>query len=260
VSADILGLSGKPVLVTGASRGIGFGIATAFAEAGADLSILADDEGVHDAANRLVKIAGRAVRSYRCDVRDRAAIADVFAGFGPLHVLINNAGLELITPLTDLDPAIDETFERIMAINVTGTWNMTRAALPLMGEGARIVNTASVWGKSAVGEFAAYIASKHAVIGLTRTFARELGGRGIAVNAVCPGWVRTEASLRSLKAMSARANRPEDALLDDILAAQALPGLMNPDDVAGLYLFLASRLAGNITGQAIGVDRGEFLG
>jgi len=253
---DLLGLRGKRVLVTGASRGIGQGIAAGFVEAGAALSILADDAGVHDAAARL----GPDVRSFQCDVRDRAAIADVFADFGPLDVLVNNAGLELITPLDDPSPAVDEIFERIMAINVTGTWNMTRAALLLMGEGGRIVNTASVWAKTAVGEFAAYIASKHAVVGLTRTFARELGPRGITVNAVCPGWVRTEASLRSLRAMSVRAEREEEALLGDILAAQSLPGLMVPGDVAGLYLFLASKLAANITGQAIGVDRGEFPG
>ncbi|MEN6543475.1 SDR family oxidoreductase [Parvibaculum sp.] len=254
---DLLGLMGKKVLVTGASRGIGYGIAAGFVEAGAELSILADDAGVHDAAKRL---GGAAVRSFQCDVRDRAAVAAIFSDFGPLDVLINNAGLELITPLDDFSLAVDEIFERILAINVTGTWNVTRAALPLMGQGGRIVNTASVWGKSAVGGFAAYIASKHAVIGLTRTFARELGPRGINVNAVCPGWVRTEASLRSLKAMSLRAKRTEDALLGDIHAGQALPGLMNPDDVAGLYVFLASKLAANITGQAIGVDRGEFLG
>lgn len=258
--SDLLGLQGKRVLVTGASRGIGFGIATAFARAGAELSILADDAKVGAAAEEIAASCGRPVRSFVCDIADRAAVGRVFQNFGPLDILINNAGLELITPLDDPDPKVDETFERIVAINVTGTWNVTRAALPLLKSGARIVNTASVWGKSAVGEFAAYIASKHAVIGLTRTFARELGSKGIAVNAVCPGWVRTEASLRSLNRMAARADREEEALLGDILAAQALPGLMTPDDVAGLYLFLASDLAANITGQAVGVDRGEFLG
>jgi NAD(P)-dependent dehydrogenase (short-subunit alcohol dehydrogenase family) len=134
---------------------------------------------------------------------------------------------------------------------------MTRAALSRMSAGGRVVNTASIWGRVAEPLFGAYVASKHAVIGLTKTWAKELGPRGITVNAVAPGWVRTEASMRSLKAMAARADLAEDALLDDIVAHQALPGLMEPDDIAGPYLFLASDLAANITGQTLGIDRGE---
>jgi len=256
----LINLENKSVLVTGASRGIGFGIAEGFAEAGADLAILADDDGVHDAASRLSKAYGRQVRSFVADITDKAAVANVFAEIAKLDVLINNAGLELITPLTDPSDEIDATFARIMDINVRGTWNVTRAALPLLKPGARIINTASVWAKSAVGEFAAYIASKHAVVGLTRTFARELGPRGITVNAACPGWVRTVASVRSAKIMAERTNRAEADIFADVAATQCLPGLMEPEDVAGLYLFLASDLAANITGQAIGVDRGEFLG
>ncbi len=253
-------LKNQSVLVTGASRGIGLGIAEGFADAGADLSILAEDETIHDAAAQLSKAYGRSVRAFVADITDKAAVAKVFAEIAKLDVLVNNAGLELITPLTDPSEDVDATFARIMDINVRGTWNVTRAALPLLKPGARIINTASVWSKSAVGEFAAYIASKHAVVGLTRTFARELGSRGITVNAVCPGWVRTLASVRAAKIMAERSGRSEADIFADVVAAQALPGLMQPADVAGLYLFLASDLAANITGQAIGVDRGEFLG
>jgi 3-hydroxybutyrate dehydrogenase len=253
-------LKNKSVLITGASRGIGFGVAESFAAAGADLAILADDESVHEAAVRLSEACGRSIRSFVADITDKAALGKVFAEVATLDILVNNAGLELITPLTDLSDEVDAAFARIIDINVRGTWNVTRAALPLLGPGARIINTASVWSKTAVGEFAAYIASKHAVVGLTRTFARELGSRGITVNAVCPGWVRTVASVRSAKAMAERSHRSEKDIFADVMAAQALPGLMEPADVAGLYLFLASDLAANITGQAIGVDRGEFLG
>lgn len=253
-------LKNKSVFVTGASRGIGFGIAEGFAEAGADLAILADDDTVHEAADKISKAYGRPVRAFVADITDKSAVAKAFSEISKLDVLVNNAGLELITPLTDLSDEVDATFARIMDINVRGTWNVTRAALPLLKTGARIINTASVWSKSAVGEFAAYIASKHAVVGLTRTFARELGPRGITVNAVCPGWVRTVASVRSAKVMATRSKRSEADIFADVVAAQCLPGLMEPQDVAGLYLFLASDLAANITGQAIGVDRGEFLG
>jgi 3-hydroxybutyrate dehydrogenase len=255
-----LGLTGKPVLVTGASRGVGLGIARGFAREGADLAILADDPNVFATAAALEADFGHKVRAWQCDITDEAAVARVAAEIGPLDILVNNAGLERITPITDPDPATDRMFERIIQINVVGTWSVTRKLLPLIRDGGRVVNTASVWGKSAVAEFAAYIASKHAVIGLTRTLAKELGPRRITVNAVCPGWVRTEASLRSLKVMSERAGRSEEDMLGDILAAQALPGLMEPDDIAGLYLYLASDLAANVTGQAIGIDRGEFPG
>ena len=127
-----------------------------------------------------------------------------------------------------------------------------------MRAGGAIVNTASIWGRVAEPLFAAYVASKHAVIGLTKTWAKELGPRGIRVNAVCPGWVRTEASMRSLGRMAARSGtRGGGRCSPTSSAGQALPGLMEPDDIAGPYLFLASDLAANITGQTLGVDRGE---
>ena len=134
---------------------------------------------------------------------------------------------------------------------------MTRRALTRMGAGGSVINTASIWGRVAEPLFGAYVASKHAIIGLTKTWAKELGPRGIRVNAVCPGWVRTEASMRSLRLMAERRQTSEDELLALIVGGQALPGLMEPDDMAETYLFLASDRARNITGQSLGVDRGE---
>lgn len=254
-----LAFAGKRVLVTGASRGIGYGIAEAFAAAGADLAILADDPKVDEAAARLAAAHGRPVAAHLCDITQPDAVARAVGGLGRLDVLVNNAGLERITPLLDDQPATVSMFRRILDINVTGSFLVTRAAVPNMGEGGRVIFTASVWGKSAVAEFSAYCASKHAVIGLTRSLAHELAPRGITVNAVCPGWVRTEASLRSLKVMSERAGRSEQSMLDDILAGQVLGGLMEPADVAPLYLFLASEAAASITGQSYGIDRGEVM-
>jgi 3-hydroxybutyrate dehydrogenase len=253
------GFAGKRVLVTGASRGIGYAIADGFARAGADLAILADDPGVMDAAARLTAEYGRKVDAHICDITERDAVMRVVAGLGALDVLVNNAGLERITPLLDDDPATESMFRRIIDINVVGSFLVTRAAAPRLRAGGRVIFTASVWGKSAVAEFSAYCASKHAVIGLTRSLAHELGPKGITVNAVCPGWVRTEASLRSLKVMSARAGQSEQSMLDGILAGQVLDGLMEPADVVPLYLFLASDAAANITGQSYGIDRGEIM-
>jgi NAD(P)-dependent dehydrogenase (short-subunit alcohol dehydrogenase family) len=243
--------SGKTVLVTGASRGIGLGIARAFAAAGAELHLLADDPAVTAAAHAL------GATGHLADITDEAALTAVFARIARLDILVNNAGLERLTPLDDDSTENAAAFRRVIEINILGTFLVTRAALKRMAPGGRIVNTASVWGRVAEPLFSAYVGSKHAVIGLTKTWAKELGPRGIAVNAVAPGWVRTEASLRSLGAMARRANRAESDLLADIVEQQALPGLMEPDEVAGPYLFLASPLAANVTGQTLGIDRGE---
>ncbi|HZX86850.1 MAG TPA: SDR family NAD(P)-dependent oxidoreductase [Reyranella sp.] len=248
---SMLGLKGKRVLVTGSSRGIGFGIAEAFAAAGAELHMLADDAAIQQSA------AALGATGHQVDITDSKAVGDALAAIGPLDVLINNAGLERLTPLDDPSAENEAIFRRVLEINVTGTFLVTRAALPRMMAGGRIVNTASIWGRVGEPLFGAYVASKHAIIGLTKSWARELGPRGINVNAVCPGWVRTEASMRSLAGMAAREGRSEDELLAGIVGAQALPGLMAPADIAGVYLFLSSALAANVTGQSLGVDRGE---
>lgn len=251
--------TGRRVLVTGASHGIGCAVARAFALAGADLSILSSTADIHDAGARIEAECGRPVRALVCDISDRDAVGRTVGGLRRLDVLVNNAGLELRTPILEPADEVDRTFVRIIEINVIGTWYVTRAAVPLMAPGGSIVLTSSVWGKTGAAEFSAYVASKHANIGFMRTLAKELGPRGIRVNAVCPGWVRTRAALRSLREVSAAAGVSEDAMLDDILSAQALPGLMDPDDVAGLYLFLASEHAASVTGQAYSVDRGEVM-
>lgn len=244
-------LTGKTALITGSSRGIGLGIARAFAAAGADLHLLADDPAIAEAA------AGLGARGYVADITDIGAVASVLATIPKLDILVNNAGLERMTPVDDDTDENAAVFRRVIEINVVGTFLVTRAALPRMGMGARVINTASIWGRVAEPLFSAYVASKHAVIGLTKTWAKELGPRGINVNAVAPGWVRTVASMRSLKLIAERNSADEDALLADIVGHQALPGLMEPDDIGGPYLFLASDLAANITGQTLGIDRGE---
>jgi len=250
---------GKSVLVTGASRGIGRGIAEAFAAAKADLTILADDAGIEAAAQELSTQTGRTVKALRCDISDRAGVTAALAKLDRIDVLVNNAGLERITPIAEPGPEVEATFERIIDINVMGSYFVTRDALPKMGKGGRIIFTASIWGRTAAAEFSAYCASKHAIIGMTRALALELGPKGIAVNAVAPGWVKTDQSMLSLKRMAERSGVPEAQLLEEIMAGQSLPGLMQPPDIAGLYLFLASPAAANMTGQTVNIDRGEVM-
>jgi len=240
------GLTGRRVLVTGASRGIGLAVARAFAAEGCDVTLLAETDEVVRAAEGV----GSAIV---CDVTDPAAVATIDPG--PLDILVNNAGLERETRLDD--PAAADLCARLVDINITGMFRVTQRVLPLLGEGAAIVNTASVWGRLAPAGFSAYAATKHAVIGLTRSWSRELAPRKIRVNAVCPGWVATEAALVSLATMAGRRGVSEDAVRAEIEAAQDIAGVMAPQDVASLYLFLASDLAANITGQSVNVDRGE---
>ena len=242
---------GQQVVVTGASRGIGRAIAEAFIAAGARVRILADDPDVIGTGQAIGAEARLA------DITDAAAVAAALADLAQIDVLVNNAGLERLTPVDGPSPETETIFRRIVDINISGTFIVTRAALPKMTAGGRVINTASVWSRSVEPLFAGYVSSKHAVIGLTKTLAKELGPRGITVNAVCPGWVKTVASLRSLKAMSERSGRPDQDLLDEIVATQALPGFMDPADITGPYLFFASPWAVNVTGQSLGVDRGE---
>ena len=242
---------GRNVVITGSSRGIGLGIAEAFAAAGARLHLIANDAAVHGVAKAL------GATSVEADIADKTQVQAAMAGLTRIDVLINNAGLELMTPIEDNSDATTDAFRRVIDINVGGTALVTAAALECMAPGSAIVNTASIWGRVAEPRFGAYVASKHAIIGLTKTWARELGPRGIRVNAVCPGWVRTEASMRSLGRIATEAGRDPQAMLDEIVAGQAVPGLMEPADMAPTYLFLGSDMAANITGQSINVDRGE---
>ena len=252
--------SGRRVLVTGASRGIGLGVAEGFVAAGADVTILAIDNEVEETARMLASRHGREVGAIVCDIANQNDVGVALAPFDCIDVLVNNAGLELVTPVTDRSEETISAFETIVQINVLGTYHVTRTALTKMGPGGRIIITSSMWGKTAVAEFSAYCSSKHANIGFMRSLAKELGPRGISVNAVCPGWVRTAAAMRSLSVMAVRNGREESDLLQEIVDAQAVEGLMEPEDMAMTYLFLASDAARNITGQAISVDRGDFIG
>lgn len=249
--------SGRTVLITGGSRGIGYGIAEGFAKAGADVAILAQGDGTYDAAKTLAAETGATVQAIQCDITDGEAVRTALSSFDRIDVLINNAGLERITPVLDEDDAVEETFRRIVDINVMGTFLVTRNAAPKMPAGSTMIFTCSIWSRTAVPEFSAYCSTKHANLGFMRSMAKELAPKGIRVNGVCPGWVRTDASMLSLEKMAVRTNRPEQELLDEITGAQIMDGLMEPEDMAATYLFLASDASSDIVGQAIHVDRGE---
>ncbi len=259
------GLAGQRALITGAARGIGLGIAEAFAAEGASLILLDRDDAALAAAAE--KLSARAtVATHAVDLGDAAAVAQFAAEVrdgGELRVLVNNAGIEYPTPI-DAPPRIppvdvDASWSRLVDNNVSTIFRLTRALLPAMAAGSAVINQASIWGKMGVPHFSAYVASKHAIIGLTRSLAWELGPRGIRVNAVCPGWVKTEAALRSALAMAETHGRSVEEELQHIVAAQAMPRLLEPADIAGLYLFLASDDARAITGESVVAALGEVM-
>ena len=249
----------KSVFITGANRGIGLGLAEGFIKAGAEVTIAALEEDVSEVAHKLQKKYGVDVEGISADISDLSQVKALVKCVNSVDILINNAGFEYFTPISDRSEQIDKTFRHIIETNVIGTFSVTRHLLSKITDGGRIINTASMWGKTAVADFSAYCASKHAIIGLTRALAQELASRRISVNAVCPGWVRTQASMRSLSFMAEKNNSTESAMLSDIINAQALDGLMEPQDMVDMYLFLAGRAANNITGQAFTVDRGELM-
>ncbi|WP_435608176.1 SDR family NAD(P)-dependent oxidoreductase [Pseudomonas knackmussii] len=251
---------GKRVLISGAASGIGRGLARAFAERGATLELLdRNDEALRTVVEELrplVDVEGASV-----DLGDSAAVGAYARQRGerPLHVLINNAGMEYITPLEDASPEADARWQALLDNNVASMLRLTRALLPSLGAGSCVINQASIWGLKGVPGFSAYVASKHAVIGLTRSLAWELGPRRIRVNAVCPGWVGTDTAMHSLAVMATASGRSVRDELAQILSAQAVPELLTPADLAGTFLFLGSPLAAALTGQALSVSHGEVM-
>jgi 3-hydroxybutyrate dehydrogenase len=255
-----LDYAGKVVVLTGAASGIGRGLARAFAEQGATLELL--DRNAEALAAVVDELAGLSpVSGAAVDLAVSQAIAAYAASRNstPIDVLINNAGVEYATPLRDTGSAADAHWQALLDNNVASMLRLTRALQDQLMAGSSVINQASIWGLKGVPGFSAYVASKHAVIGLTRSLAWELGPRKIRVNAVCPGWVGTEAAMRSLRVMAEASGRSEADELALILAAQAVPELLTPADLAGTFLFLGSALAAPITGQALSVSHGEVM-
>ena len=242
----------KVALITGASRGIGAAAAEALARAGWAVCInyIERADKAEELAARLRERGGEVI-TCQADVADRAAVdamvARVEAELGPVSLLVNNAGVARQQQFQDIDPA---TWQRLFAVNVNGCFHCTQAVLPRMlhEHAGQIVNVSSIWGSHGASCEAAYSATKHAIIGLTRSLSAELAPSGIRVNCVAPGVIRTDML---------------DALPPEVLPqlAQETPmgRLGTPEDIAATVAFLASEQADFVTGQVLTVDGGFIL-
>lgn len=253
---------GRCVVLTGAAGGIGRQLAKTYAEAGASLVLV--DRDAQALAELVESLRPEApLHSSTLDLADWQAVQhfadDLACRNRSVEVLVNNAGIEYQTPISEPTAEADACWTRLLDNNVSSMQRLTRALLPRLRAGASVINQASIWGLKGVPGFSAYAASKHAVIGLTRSLAWELGPRRIRVNAVCPGWIGTDAAMRSLRIMAAENGRSEAEELVAVLAAQAIPELLTPADLSGTFLFLGSPLAAALTGQALSVSHGEVM-
>jgi NAD(P)-dependent dehydrogenase (short-subunit alcohol dehydrogenase family) len=255
-------LSGKVAFITGASRGIGAAIAERFADEGAGVCLAARSVAECERLAQSLRGRGREAIAISCDVTDRAsltaAVAAAVRSFGRIDILVNNAGSSGSTPL-DTDPRSEERWEAILEATLTSAFRMTRAVLPSMPDGGRIVNQSSVLGRFGVPGQAAYVAAKHGVIGLTRSMALELAPRGITVNAICPGWVETDMARDGYRRIADRSGISLEEAREMCARMAPLGRILEPAEIAGLAVYIASDEARNLTGQAIVLDGGQVM-
>jgi NAD(P)-dependent dehydrogenase (short-subunit alcohol dehydrogenase family) len=243
----------RNVVVTGGAKGIGRAVVERFAAAGDSVVALGRDR---DALETLAAIAGDVpVRTFVCDVTDQRAVIDTFAALGEVDVLVNNAGIAETAPLARTSL---QSWERHFDVNATGPFLCMRAVVPGMRERGRgaIVTVASTAGRVGAPYTSAYTASKHAAVGLTRAVASELAGTGVRVNAVCPTFVRTEMTARSIERIVKLTGRTRQDSERALAESSPLGRLLEPDEVADAVVFLASPAAASINGQAIVIDGG----
>jgi NAD(P)-dependent dehydrogenase (short-subunit alcohol dehydrogenase family) len=260
----LMTLDNKIALITGGGRGIGRAIALAFAREGARVAVAARTvQQVEKVAAEVTKETESEALAIVCDVSDPASVQQMFGSVCErfnhgLDILVNNAGIAESAALAKTD---DDLWQRHLAINLSGTFYCTRAALPGMLERAwgRIINIASIAGKTGAPYIAAYAASKHGVLGLTRSVALEVAAKGVTVNAICPGYVDTEMTSRGLDNISAKTGRPAAEALEAIKNMSPQKRLITPEEVAAVASLLASEEGRGINGQAINIDGGTVL-
>ena len=252
-------LNGKTALITGGGRGIGREIALTFARQGAHIAVAARTaEQVEQVAREI----GNNAIALVCDVSDSENVTRMFSDLrerlGDADILVNNAGIAESATFVN---TTDELWHRHLSINLSGTFYCTRAALPAMlkKRWGRVINVASIAAKTGAPYVSAYTASKHGVLGLTRTLALEVATTGITVNAICPGYVETDMVSRGIDQITKKTGRTAEEALDALKKMSPQNRLVTPEEVAALALLLASDEGRGINGQGINIDGGTVL-
>src|SRR3984893_1250901 len=252
-------LAGLHAVVTGASRGIGATVAAALVAEGVRVSLLGRDAGT---LKRVAQELGgdASALALTTDVTDSTSVHSAFAAarerFGPVQLLINNAGQAASAKFTETDEAL---WNRLIAVNLNGTYLCSRQAVPDMLQAGfgRIVNVASIAGLRGAAYISAYVSSKHAVIGLTRSLALEYATRNITVNAVCPGYVDTDIVKSAVANIMSKTGRSESEALAALVATNPQRRLIEPREVADTVMWLCRPGSESVTGQSIVLAGGE---
>ncbi len=255
-------LAGQRAIVTGAGRGIGRSIALALAQAGADVAVTARSSHEIEQLASEIRALGRRSQAVVCDVTDpeqvRVMAETLQATLGGVDILVNNAGNAGSHKFLNHP---DELWHKMLAVNLTSVYYVTKAFVPTFIEQrhGRIITIASI--ASRVGEryIAAYTASKHGVLGLTRALANELLPYQVTVNAICPGYVDTPMTNASISNIVARTGMSEQKARETLERTSPQHRLIQPEEVAAVAVFLAQETSKGITGQAINVDGGSVM-
>jgi len=259
---NVFTLSGKRAIVTGAGKGIGRSIALALAQAGADVGVTARTASDIDALTLEIQAMGRRSLAVTCDVTDPEQVqhmaTTLLAGLGGLDILVNNAGNAGSHKMLNHP---DELWHRMLAVNLTSVYYVCKAFLPTLTEqrNGRIINIASIASRVGGNYIAAYTASKHGVLGLTRALAAEMIPYNITVNAVCPGYVDTPMTDASVNNMVARTGMSEERAREYLAKTSPQNRLISPEEVASAVVFLAMDINRGITGQALNIDGGGTM-
>jgi NAD(P)-dependent dehydrogenase (short-subunit alcohol dehydrogenase family) len=246
-------------VVTGGSRGIGAATARALAEAGAAVVVSARASERLEKSAQALREAGAAAWAVPCDLTDPKQIEALreraLEHLGSVDILVNDAGAAPSAPFGKIELA---DWNALFALNVTGPFLCTQAFLPGMLEGGwgRVVNVASVAAKEGAAYISAYAATKHALLGMTRSLGAEVAKKGVTVNAVCPGYVDTEMTEASIDRIVGKTRRTHEEALEHIRAESPQGRLMEPEEVAYLVVTLCDPRAKGINAQGIVLDGG----
>jgi NAD(P)-dependent dehydrogenase (short-subunit alcohol dehydrogenase family) len=252
-------LAGRGAVVTGGGRGIGAVVARALADEGASVVVAARTRGEIESVAAELRERGATAHAVVCDVSDEASVRELGtrarAALGRVELLVNNAGVGSSSPVAKLSLA---DWHRALEVIATGTFLCTREFLPDMLERGygRIVQVASTAGLEGARYVAHYSAAKHAVVGFTRSLALEVAGKGVTVNAVCPGYVETSMTEATIANVQRQTERDRRAALEAVLAAANQSRLLAPEEVAAEIVRLCREDAAHVNGQAIRIQPG----